>query len=219
MRNRLERGRLHKAERGELVLNVPCGYVKLPTGEVALTRMSRPARPCSWSSTSSTNWAPSGASSTTWCGTTSAWASALHKGRGAASWNGDGLAGDAGPDAPSPDLRGGLFLRPPPRRPPADGLGRRQGGMRSVPMSEWKVLQRDRVPAYITWERYLANLQRLLAEPLASRLPGRPATGRALLTGLLVCGTCGRRMPASYRSKTTVLRVYAAGGEGATVTG
>jgi DNA invertase Pin-like site-specific DNA recombinase len=36
MRNRLERGRLHKAERGELVLNVPCGYLKLPTGEVAL---------------------------------------------------------------------------------------------------------------------------------------------------------------------------------------
>jgi hypothetical protein len=35
MRNRLERGKLHKAERGELVLNVPCGYVKLPTGEVA----------------------------------------------------------------------------------------------------------------------------------------------------------------------------------------
>src|SRR3954454_15405288 len=35
MRNRLERGKLHKAERGELVLDVPCGYVKLPTGEVA----------------------------------------------------------------------------------------------------------------------------------------------------------------------------------------
>src|SRR4051812_8218807 len=27
MPNRLERGRLHKAERGELVLNVPCGYL------------------------------------------------------------------------------------------------------------------------------------------------------------------------------------------------
>ena len=35
MRNRLERAKLHKAERGELVLGVPCGYVKLPTGEVA----------------------------------------------------------------------------------------------------------------------------------------------------------------------------------------
>src|SRR3954452_16586054 len=36
MRNRLERGKLHKAERGELVLNVPCGYLKLSTGEVVL---------------------------------------------------------------------------------------------------------------------------------------------------------------------------------------
>ena len=36
MHNRLQRGRLHKAKRGELVLNVPCGYLKLPTGEVAL---------------------------------------------------------------------------------------------------------------------------------------------------------------------------------------
>lgn len=35
MRNRLERGKLHKAERGELFHKVPCGYVKLPSGEVA----------------------------------------------------------------------------------------------------------------------------------------------------------------------------------------
>src|ERR1700681_308752 len=37
MRNRLERGRLHKAERGELFPGgVPIGYVKLPTGQVTL---------------------------------------------------------------------------------------------------------------------------------------------------------------------------------------
>lgn len=35
MRNRLERGKLNKAERGELFLAVPAGYVKRPTGEVA----------------------------------------------------------------------------------------------------------------------------------------------------------------------------------------
>ena len=35
MKNRLDRGRLHKAERGELFHKVPCGYVKLPSGEVA----------------------------------------------------------------------------------------------------------------------------------------------------------------------------------------
>lgn len=36
MRNRLERGKLHKAEQGELISTVPCGYVKLPTGDVVL---------------------------------------------------------------------------------------------------------------------------------------------------------------------------------------
>src|SRR6266571_6274926 len=36
MRNRLERGKLHKAQRGELILTVPCGYLKLPHGEVVL---------------------------------------------------------------------------------------------------------------------------------------------------------------------------------------
>ncbi len=36
MRNRLDRGKLNKATRGELFFKVPCGYVKLPSGEVAL---------------------------------------------------------------------------------------------------------------------------------------------------------------------------------------
>src|SRR5437899_2078971 len=34
MRNRLERGKLHKAERGALILGVPCGYLKQPNGDV-----------------------------------------------------------------------------------------------------------------------------------------------------------------------------------------
>src|SRR5438552_9633350 len=36
MRNRLERGKLNKAKRGDLILNVPCGYLKLPSGEVLM---------------------------------------------------------------------------------------------------------------------------------------------------------------------------------------
>ena len=36
MHNRLERNRLHKARRCALFLDVPCGYVKLPTGGIAL---------------------------------------------------------------------------------------------------------------------------------------------------------------------------------------
>ncbi len=36
MRNRLERGQRHKAERGELFTVVPWGYVRLPSGDVVL---------------------------------------------------------------------------------------------------------------------------------------------------------------------------------------
>jgi len=64
-------------------------------------------------------------------------------------------------------------------------------------------LQRDRLPAYITWERYEANQQRLLQNSPRPGSPGVPRNGRALLTSLLVCGACGRRMYASYRSKST----------------
>jgi DNA invertase Pin-like site-specific DNA recombinase len=35
MRNRLERGKLHKAERGELFTSAPLGYIRLPSGEIA----------------------------------------------------------------------------------------------------------------------------------------------------------------------------------------
>ena len=70
-------------------------------------------------------------------------------------------------------------------------------------MSEWRVLQTDRLPAYITWEHYLANQERLRQNRSLAGSLGAPRAGKALLTGLLVCGTCGRRMHASYRSKST----------------
>src|SRR5260370_19610386 len=36
MHNRLEGGKLHKAQRCELIQSVPCGYLKLPNGEAVL---------------------------------------------------------------------------------------------------------------------------------------------------------------------------------------
>jgi hypothetical protein len=75
--------------------------------------------------------------------------------------------------------------------------------MRYVPMSEWIVLQRDRLPAYITWEQYEANQQRMHQNLTRPGCPGVPRNGKALLTSLVVCGACGRRMYASYRSKST----------------
>ena len=73
--------------------------------------------------------------------------------------------------------------------------------MQYVPMAEWKVLKQDRLPAYITWERYLANEQRLRDNRSWPEASGVPRAGAALLAGVLICGACGRRMHAGYRTK------------------
>ena len=70
-------------------------------------------------------------------------------------------------------------------------------------MSKWTVLQTDRLPAYITWDHYLANQERLRQNRFQPGSVGAARAGKALLTGILVCGACGRRMHASYRSKST----------------
>jgi DNA invertase Pin-like site-specific DNA recombinase len=60
------------------------------------------------------------------------------------------------------------------------------------------VLIRDRLPAYITWERFVANQQRLTANRTLPGTPGAPRNGPAVLAGLVRCGRCGRRMVVRY---------------------
>jgi DNA invertase Pin-like site-specific DNA recombinase len=208
MHNRLEKGKLEKAQRGELIPSVPCGYLKLPTGEAVLDPDEQ-------------------VRSTTQL--------VFDKFNELGSFgrlyrylvrNRIHLGGrvQRGP------RRGQLEWRPPTRSIVARMLhhpiyagayayGRRRvehrpmassdakAKMREVPMSQWKVLKRDRFPAYITWERYLANQERLLQNRSRPGSLGAPRAGKALLTGLMVCGGCGRRMHASYRSKSTAYYV------------
>jgi hypothetical protein len=72
--------------------------------------------------------------------------------------------------------------------------GRTQGSMWFVPPDEAMVLLKDRHPAYITWERYLANQERLKQNRSLTDAKGAPKCGVALLQGIVVCGKCGRRM-------------------------
>lgn len=61
---------------------------------------------------------------------------------------------------------------------------------------EWEVCLRDRLPAYISWQEYARNVRQLRAN-CPQRL-GVPRQGVALLSGLVVCGRCGRRMTTRY---------------------
>lgn len=63
---------------------------------------------------------------------------------------------------------------------------------------ECLVLIRDRLPAYITWDRFQANQDQLDANRARKGSPGAPRQGASLLSGLLRCGRCRRRMIVLY---------------------
>jgi DNA invertase Pin-like site-specific DNA recombinase len=62
---------------------------------------------------------------------------------------------------------------------------------------QWQVLIRDHHHAYITWETFLANTNRLAANCTCQGAhPVRE--GSALLQGVVLCGGCGRAMSTTY---------------------
>lgn len=202
MRNRLERGKLHKAERGELILSVPCGYLKLPNGDVLLDPDEQVRATVQLVFDQFAELGSFGKVYRYFKRNKICMGCRVQQGprQGELVWRPLSRA-----------LLGRMLHHP--IYAGAYSYGRRRvdskrtaanGGkvrMQYVPMAEWKVLQRDRLPAYIPWERYLANQQRLLENRSWPDAPGVPRAGAALLPGLLVCGACGRRMHAGYRTK------------------
>jgi len=67
-----------------------------------------------------------------------------------------------------------------------------------------KVLLRDRWPAYISWEDHERNCAQVTANQ--AQHAGVPRGGPSLLAGLLVCGRCGRRMVTLYPQGGRCLR-------------
>jgi DNA invertase Pin-like site-specific DNA recombinase len=67
-------------------------------------------------------------------------------------------------------------------------------------LEQWEVLIREHHPGYICWEQYLKNRQ-AMAKNLARRngeSAGAAKKGAALLSGLMRCGSCGRRLQVLY---------------------
>jgi len=66
---------------------------------------------------------------------------------------------------------------------------------RRLPLEEWNVLIQDAFPAYISWEQYMQNQERLRENAQGANWnQGAPRKGQALLQGIVICGRCGRRM-------------------------
>jgi len=96
-----------------------------------------------------------------------------------------------------------VFGRTTQRTRVVDGRARKTTG-HSKPMTTWNVLLRDHHPGYISWEQYEAN-QKLISENahMQRRTDRKSARGgRALLTGLVRCGRCGRTMRVFYGSQS-----------------
>lgn len=96
-----------------------------------------------------------------------------------------------------------------------DGRARKSEG-HAKPLEEWNVLIRDHHTGYISWERFEAN-QKMLTENahMQQRTSRKSARGgRALLTGLVRCGRCGRMMHVFYGARSGHAHRYQCHGDG-----
>jgi DNA invertase Pin-like site-specific DNA recombinase len=201
MRNRLDKGRFCKAQRGELVLGLPVGYLKTPAGAVVLEpdEQVRTVLALLFDKFDELG---------------SVWALFQYVVRQNIKL---GIRQHAGPQ------RGQLQWRRPSlallyvilhhpiyagtyaygRRvldPKRQRLGRRS--RRKVVASEhWKVVLHDHLPAYISRERYLRIQERVRQNRSHKDATGSPRQGVALVGGIVFCGRCDTRLDVCYRNR------------------
>ncbi len=72
-----------------------------------------------------------------------------------------------------------------------------------LPMEQWQVLIKDHHPGYLTWDKYMNNLEKLAANRSRSHqtATGAAKKGGAILAGLLRCRQCGHKLHVGYRGK------------------
>jgi DNA invertase Pin-like site-specific DNA recombinase len=202
IRARLQGGLLAKAGRGELAVRLPVGFVYDALGNVALDPDAGVRQAISHL-----------------FGTfeTTGSASAVVKAFAAQRLTFPARHSPGGPHAGElywKPLRHDqvLFVLHNPRYAGAYFYGRRRqvtnidGHTRTVikPRDQWTVLIPDAHPGYITFEQYEKHQATLAANAAfrgQERRAGPPREGPALLQGLAICGTCGKRMAATYHAR------------------
>jgi DNA invertase Pin-like site-specific DNA recombinase len=201
LRNRLLRGSRNKAERGELFLNVPLGYLKVSSDEV-IQEPDEQARGMIQLVFEKFDELGSAYAVFRYL-VVNGLDLGFRRHRG-------GRVGELEWKPPSPNRILSILRHPIYAGAYAYGLhragtknpvtGHLEGGRWFVPPEEMPVLLRDRLPAYISWDQYMKNQERLKQNRSLLETRGMPKRGEALLQGLVVCGKCGLRMASRYKA-------------------
>jgi DNA invertase Pin-like site-specific DNA recombinase len=78
-----------------------------------------------------------------------------------------------------------------------------------APMESWTVLIKDHHEGYVSWETFMKNKELLERNRTNGQILGGPAReGHALLQGLLICSSCGRRITVRYTGNGGIYPVY-----------
>lgn len=199
LRNRLARGTRNKAERGELFLSVPLGYLKQASGEV-IQEPDEQAR--SMVQLVFDKFAELGSAYAVF-----RYCTVNNLRLGFRRLRGERIGELEWRPASAARILG-ILRHPIYAGAYAFGLhragkknpvtGRTEGGKWFVPPDELPVLIQGRLPAYISWDQYLANQEQLRQNVAVKGSRGAPKRGEALLAGLVVCSKCGYHLNARY---------------------
>ena len=199
LRNRLARGTRNKAERGELFLSVPVGYLKQTSGEV-VQEPDEQAR--GMVRLVFEKFAELGTAYAVF-----RYFTVNNLRLGFRRLRGERI-GELEWRAASPARILGILRHPVYAGAYAYGLhragkknpltGQVEGGKWFVSPDELPVLIQGKLPAYISWDQYLANQEQLKQNVARNGSRGAPKRGEALLSGLVVCGKCGHHMQTRY---------------------
>jgi hypothetical protein len=79
--------------------------------------------------------------------------------------------------------------------------GEARRGRRRKPQPEWLVLIPGKHDGYLSWEQFQQVQRQIAANVTGAARPGAARRGAALLTGLLRCRRCGRKLTAHYTGR------------------
>jgi DNA invertase Pin-like site-specific DNA recombinase len=197
IRSRLTAGLLAKAERGELALQLPTGFIRDPSGVVTKdpNREVQERIALLFDSFLSVR--------------TAVKVTRVFAARGLAlprrDWHGEVCWKRPSIPAVTDILKNpayaGAFVYGRTRQKPSS----RPGGQpikSPRPGMEWRIVVKDKYPAYISWdtfEKIQAMLRDNRAEYLRIKSRGIPRDGAALLHGITWCGECGHKMFVRYK--------------------